>query len=193
VWQQARPEFRLQGVRLHDQRDMQRFTCQNCKRRLPWRSLLFLELRFNRIELQGLTLGVRRARDGHIYVAAFRSTRRIPTASLPTGCCGRDACMRQGHADLAGRSAQCTAAGSAGRRFHPHQCAPFAPHAIARRAAADVVAAADGRGAAERPQCGQHQDLERKALKRVWAGGLVAGILANWLTLPFPTPQGSAR
>lgn len=71
VWQQARPEFRLQGVRLYDQQGQPALYLPELEAEFAWRSLLFLEPRFNRIELQGLTLGVRRARDGHFYVGGI--------------------------------------------------------------------------------------------------------------------------
>ncbi len=71
VWQQARPEFRLQGVRLYDQQDRSALYLPELKATFSWRSLLFLEPRFNHIELQGLTLGVRRAQDGHFYVGGI--------------------------------------------------------------------------------------------------------------------------
>ncbi|HEX5674616.1 MAG TPA: TIGR02099 family protein, partial [Azonexus sp.] len=71
VWQQARPEFRLQGVRLHDKQDRPALYLPELEAAFAWRSLLFMEPRFNRIELQGLTLGVRRARDGHLYVGGI--------------------------------------------------------------------------------------------------------------------------
>ncbi|HRK77710.1 MAG TPA: TIGR02099 family protein, partial [Thiobacillus sp.] len=71
VWQQARPEFRLQGVRLHDQQGRPVLYLPELEAAFAWRSLLFLEPRFNRIELQGLALGVRRARDGHFYVGGI--------------------------------------------------------------------------------------------------------------------------
>ena len=71
VWQQARPEFRLQGVRLHDQQGRPALYLPELEASFAWRSLLLLEPRFNRIELQGLVLGVRRARDGHFYVGGI--------------------------------------------------------------------------------------------------------------------------
>jgi uncharacterized protein (TIGR02099 family) len=71
VWQQARPEFRLQGVRLHDQKGQPALYLPELKAEFAWRSLLFLEPRFNRIELQGLMLGVRRASDRHLYVGGI--------------------------------------------------------------------------------------------------------------------------
>lgn len=71
VWQQARPEFRLRGVRLYDPQGRPALYLPELEAAFAWRSLLFLEPRFNRIELQGLTLGVRRARDGHFYVGGI--------------------------------------------------------------------------------------------------------------------------
>jgi len=71
VWQQARPEFRLQGVRLHDAQGRAALYLPDLNARFAWRSLLFLEPRFNHIELQGLALGVRRAPDGHLYVGGI--------------------------------------------------------------------------------------------------------------------------
>ncbi|OZA28597.1 MAG: TIGR02099 family protein, partial [Hydrogenophilales bacterium 17-61-9] len=71
VWQQARPEFRLEGVRLYDQQDQPALYLPELKAAFSWRSLLILEPRFSRIELQGLALGVRRAQDGHFYVGGI--------------------------------------------------------------------------------------------------------------------------
>ena len=71
VWQQARPEFRLKGVRLYDHQGHPALYLPELEAAFAWRSLLFLEPRFNRIELQGLVLGVRRARDGHFYVGGI--------------------------------------------------------------------------------------------------------------------------
>ena len=71
VWQQARPQFYLRGVRLYDQQGHPALYLPELEAAFAWRSLLFLEPRFNRIELQGLALGVRRARDGHFYVGGI--------------------------------------------------------------------------------------------------------------------------
>ena len=71
MWQQTRPEFRLQGVRLYDQQGHPVLYLPELEAAFAWRSLLFLEPRFSRIELQGLALGVRRARDGHFYVGGI--------------------------------------------------------------------------------------------------------------------------
>lgn len=71
TWQQARPEFRLTGVRLLDAQGRPALYLPELEAAFAWRSLLLLEPRFSRIELQGLTLGVRRAGDGHIYVGSI--------------------------------------------------------------------------------------------------------------------------
>ena len=71
AWQQARPEFRLQGVRLYDPQGRPALYLPELEASFAWRSLLFLELRLNRIDLQGLVLGVRRARDGRFYVGGI--------------------------------------------------------------------------------------------------------------------------
>jgi uncharacterized protein (TIGR02099 family) len=71
VWQQARPEFTLLGVRLYDHQGRPALYLPELKAAFAWRSLLLLEPRFTRIELQGLALGVRRARDGHVYVGGI--------------------------------------------------------------------------------------------------------------------------
>lgn len=70
-WQQARPEFRLQGVRLYDKQGRVALELPELQAAFAWRSLLFLEPRFHDIELQGLTLAVRRAQDGHFYVGGI--------------------------------------------------------------------------------------------------------------------------
>jgi len=71
VWQQARPEFRLQGVHLYDLQGRPALYLPELKAAFAWRSLLFLEPRFNHIELQGLSVEVQRARDGHFYVGGI--------------------------------------------------------------------------------------------------------------------------
>ncbi len=71
VWQQTRPEFSLRGVRLYDRQGRPTLYLPDLEATFSWRSLLLLEPRFARIELQGLVLGVRRARDGHFYVGGI--------------------------------------------------------------------------------------------------------------------------
>lgn len=71
VWQQARPAFRLRGVRLYDQQGNPALHLPELEATFAWRSLLVLEPRFSNIELEGLALDVRRARDGHFFVGGI--------------------------------------------------------------------------------------------------------------------------
>ncbi len=99
VWQQARPEFRLQGVRLHDAQGHAALYLPELEAAFAWRSLLFLEPRFNRIELQGLTLGVRRARDGRFYVGGIPVNPADPDSGFSSWLL-RQARVHVGHATL---------------------------------------------------------------------------------------------
>jgi len=190
VWQQARPEFRLQGVRLYDQAGHDALYLPELEAAFAWRSLLFLELRFNRIELQGLTLGVRRAHDGHIYVGS------IPVNPADPGSDFANWLLRQGrvHAGKATltwldevRDAPLLVLQDVDftltnvRRSHRMQLHAVPPATLARPLT--VEARLNGRNA---------DDI------KTWNGSIEASVvgaslpqLANWLTLPFPTPQGS--
>lgn len=70
-WQQTRPEFRLDGVRIHDAQNRVALELPRLEATFAWRSLLLLEPRFNRIELAGLSLQVRRAPDGRFDVGGI--------------------------------------------------------------------------------------------------------------------------
>ncbi|MFO7541475.1 MAG: YhdP family protein [Thiobacillus sp.] len=94
VWLQARPAFRLQGVRLHDQEGQPALYLPELEATFAWRSLLVLEPRFSHIELQGLALEVRRARDGHIYVGG------IPVNPADPGSGFSNWLLRQGRVHL---------------------------------------------------------------------------------------------
>ena len=96
VWQQARPEFRLQGVRLHDAQGRVALYLPDLNARFAWRSLLFLEPRFNHIELQGLALGVRRAPDGHLYVGGIPVSPADPDSGFVSWL------LRQGRVQVSG-------------------------------------------------------------------------------------------
>src|SRR5512139_24011 len=133
-WQQARPEFRLRGVRLYDQQGHPALFLPELEAAFSWRSLLFLEPRFNRIELRGLTLGVRRARDGQrLFQLA---------AAAGAGAC------RWHRARVDRRGAQCATAHPDGSRIHPGQCAAHASPATARDPAGQSRAPAEDRGEA---------------------------------------------
>lgn len=70
-WQQARPEFRLQGVRLYDAAGQEALYLPTFEASFSWRSFLLFEPRFNHIELQGLALDMRRTRDGLFYIGGM--------------------------------------------------------------------------------------------------------------------------
>src|SRR5574340_265319 len=93
VWQQARPEFSLRGVRLYDRQGRPTLYLPELEATFAWRSLLFLEPRFTRIELQGLVLGVRRARDGHFYVGGIPINPAAPGSGFSSWL------LRQGRLD----------------------------------------------------------------------------------------------
>src|SRR4030066_110771 len=99
VWQQARPEFRLQGVRLYDPQGRPALYLPELEAAFAWRSLLVLEPRFNRIELQRLTLGVRRARDGHFYVGGIPINPADPDSGFSSWLL-RQGRVHDGHATL---------------------------------------------------------------------------------------------
>ncbi len=96
VWQQARPEFRLQGVRLYDAQGRPALHLPELEASFAWRSLLLLEPRFNTIELQGLELGVRRARDGHFYVGGIPVNPAAPDSGFSSWI------LRQGRVSVEG-------------------------------------------------------------------------------------------
>ena len=70
-WHQARPTFHLSGVRLYDSQDRQALVLPAFSATFSWRSLLFVEPRFSRIDLDGLALDVRRTRDGRYFVGGI--------------------------------------------------------------------------------------------------------------------------
>lgn len=71
AWQQTRPRFSLRGVRLYDQQNRPALYLEHLEATFGWRSLLVLQPRFSRLELNGPALTVRRARDGHYYVGGI--------------------------------------------------------------------------------------------------------------------------
>ncbi len=82
VWQQAHPEFRVQGMRLYDRQGQPALYLPEFNAAFAWRSLLLLEPRFRRIDLQGLSIEVRRARDGHFYVGGIPVNPAAPDSSF---------------------------------------------------------------------------------------------------------------
>ena len=96
VWQQARPEFRLQGVRLHDAQGRAALYLPELNAKFAWRSLLLLEPRFNHIDLQGPALGVRRAPDGRLYVGGIPVNPADPDSGFASWL------LRQGQVQVSG-------------------------------------------------------------------------------------------
>ena len=190
VWQQARPEFRLQGVRLYDKAGHAALYLPELEAAFAWRSLLFLEPRFNRIELRGLTLGVRRARDGHIYVGSIPVNPANPDSDFANWLL-RQGRVHAGKATLTWldevRNAPPLVLQDVDftltnvRRTHSVQLRAVPPATLARPLT--VEARLSGRNA---------DDI------KTWNGSIEANVagaslpqLANWLTLPFPTRKGS--
>jgi len=189
VWQQARPEFRLQGVRLYDQQGHPALYLPQLEAAFAWRSLLFLEPRFNRIELQGLTLGVRRARDGHIYVGGIPVNPADPDSGFANWLL-RQGRVHAGKATLTWldevrnapplilREVDFTLANT--HRSHHLTLRAIPPATLARPLT--IEAHLRGRNA---------DDID------TWSGRVdasVAGVslprLATWLALPYPARQG---
>jgi uncharacterized protein (TIGR02099 family) len=190
VWQQARPEFRLQGVRLYDQQGHPALYLPELEAEFAWRSLLFLEPRFSRIELQRLTLGVRRARDGHLYVGSIPVNPADPDSDFANWLL-RQGRVHAGKATLTWldevRNAPPLVLQDVDftltnvRRSHHLQLRAVPPATLAQPLTAE--ARLSGRNADN---------------IKTWNGSIEASVagaslphLANWLTLPFPTRQGS--
>src|SRR5512139_1561936 len=189
TWLQARPELRLRGVRIYDQQGRAALYLPDVEADFAWRSLLFLEPRFNRIELQGMALGVRRARDGHFYVGG------IPVNPADPGSGFSSWLLRQGqvhvgqatltwldemrHAPpLILQSVDFTLANT--RRTHRLQLRAVPPASLARPLTVDARLVGRDRGDT-----------------KTWSGSIdatVAGVsfpqLAAWLALPYQPRQG---
>ena len=189
VWQQTRPEFSLQGVRLYDQQGQPALHLPELKATFAWRSLLFLEPRFNRIELQSLTLDVRRAPDGHLYVGGIPVNPADPDSGFSSWLL-RQGRVHVGQATLTWldevrnaeplilREVDLTLSNA--RRTHRLQLRAVPPPSLAQPLTIDAkISARDT------------DDL------KTWKGNIdatVAGIsfphLATWLALPYQPRQG---
>jgi uncharacterized protein (TIGR02099 family) len=189
VWQQARPEFRLRGVRLYDQQGQPALYLPEFKAAFAWRSLLFLEPRFNRIDLQGLALGVRRARDGHFYVGGIPINPADPDSGFSSWL------LRQGQVHVADATLTWQDEVRAAppliltavdftltnlRRSHRLQLNAIPPASLARPLRVDAQLTA--------------RDTDNI---KTWNGSIetrVAGVsfprLAAWLELPYQPQQG---
>ena len=71
TWQQAHPEFRMQGVRIYDSQGVSALELPQLDASFAWRSLLLFEPRFNRLRLQGLEVDMRRTVDGKLFVGGM--------------------------------------------------------------------------------------------------------------------------
>jgi uncharacterized protein (TIGR02099 family) len=189
AWQQARPEFRLRGVRLYDRAGKPALTLPELEAAFAWRSLLFLEPRFNRIELRGLTLDVRRARDGHFYVGGVPINPAAPESGFSSWLL-RQGSVHVGQATLTWRdevrnAPPLTLAAvdftlSNVRRSHRLQLRAVPPASLARPLTLDA-----------RMRARRVDDLQ------TWDGEVeaaVAGVsfprLAAWLEVPYQPQRG---
>ncbi|MBW8457082.1 MAG: TIGR02099 family protein [Thiobacillus sp.] len=189
VWQQARPEFRLQGVRLYDAQGRPALYLPELEAAFAWRSLLVLEPRFNRIELQRLTLGVRRARDGHFHVGGIPISPADPDSGFSSWLL-RQGRVHVGHATLTWQDEVRNAPPliftavdftlTNARRTHRLQLHAVPPASLARPLTVDAkLSARDA------------DDL------KTWNGTLDASTaelsfshLGAWLSLPYQPQQG---
>ena len=189
-WQQMRPEFHLQGVRLYDRQNRPALYLPELEATFAWRSLLFLEPRFNRIELQGLTLGVRRARDGNFYVGGIPVNPAAPDSGFSSWLL-RQGQVHVGQATLtwldevrAAPPLILTAVDftlDTSLRDHRLQLQATPPASLARPLTIDADMSAR-----------KVDDL------KTWSGRIeteLAGVsfpqLAHWLALPYQPQQGS--
>lgn len=188
-WHQARPEFHLSGVRLYDQHDRPALFLPGFKASFSWRSLLILEPRFSQIDLQGLTLTVRRAQDGHYYVGGIPVNPAAPDSGFVSwllrqgGVRVRDAALiwrdevRQ--APAVNFDAVALTLTNAGR-IHRLQLAATPPASLARPLAIEAKWTAR-----------RADDI------KTWSGAIdmkTAGVsfqrLQTWLSVPYQPAQG---
>lgn len=188
-WQQARPEFRLQGVRLYDAAGRAALYLPALEASFSWRSFLLLEPRFNHIELRGLALGVRRARDGHVYIGGIPVNPADPHSGASSWL------LRQGEVHVGGASLTwidevrgvppLTLQGvdftlSNRRHTHRMRLRALPPPAVARPLTAQATLRA--------------RDLDEPATWDAHVDASVAGVafaqLAPWLEVPYQPQQG---
>ncbi|MFP5403783.1 MAG: YhdP family protein [Gammaproteobacteria bacterium] len=189
AWQQARPEFRLQGVRLHDREGRLALELPELEAAFAWRSLLFLEPRFNHIELKGLALDVRRAHDGHLYVGGIPVNPAAPDSGFVNWLL-RQGRVHVGDATLTWRDEVRAAPAvvmeqvdftlTNARRSHVMEFRAVPPADLARPLTAEARL--------------QAQDIEDLASWRGTVDARVAGVsfprLATWVTLPATVKHG---
>ena len=67
----SKAKFVVRRVQIYDQKGQPALYLPSLDATFAWRSLLLLELRFNSIELRGLSLNARRAQDGRFYIGGI--------------------------------------------------------------------------------------------------------------------------
>ncbi|GMV56449.1 MAG: hypothetical protein AMXMBFR6_22540 [Betaproteobacteria bacterium] len=71
-WRGLRPAIALRGATIFDPSGRPALSFGRLHAELAWRSLLFLDLRLHRLEIDRPELFVRRDREGHVFVAGLR-------------------------------------------------------------------------------------------------------------------------
>jgi uncharacterized protein (TIGR02099 family) len=71
-WQGLRPHLSLRGFAVHDTAGRPALSFDNVETELAWSSLLHVQLRLHRLEIDAPTLNIRREADGHIFVAGIQ-------------------------------------------------------------------------------------------------------------------------
>ena len=189
AWQQTRPRFSLNGVRLYDQQNRPALYLEHLEATFGWRSLLVLQPRFSRLELDGPALTVRRARDGHYYVGGIPINPANPGSGFSDWLFKQDK-VKVKRATLAWRDEVRNAPALILReldftlenRFNRHWVRVHAKPPTALSMPVSLKAELKGRSVS---------DL------RTWSGvihGSVAGSalaqFAQWIDLPYPVARG---
>jgi len=71
-WQGLHPLLALQGFQIRDQQGKPALTLDNVAAEISWTSLLYFELRLNRLEIVAPELNIRRNTQGQIFVAGLQ-------------------------------------------------------------------------------------------------------------------------
>lgn len=188
-WQQARPQFRLRGLRVYDKQQRPALYLEALEASFSWRSLLVLQPRFSRIDLAGPALTFRRARDGHYYVGGIPLNPANPSSDFSDWIFKQDK-VHISRATLAWRDELHDAPPLILRELDFRLENHFSRHRIQVRATPPRHVST--------PLAFQ-ADLKGKSVSdlRTWSGvvhGSVLGLslpqLAQWIALPYPVSQG---
>ncbi len=188
-WQQARPEISLLGVQLFDRQNRPALYLESLEAVFAWRSLLFLEPRFNRIELAGSALAVRRARNGHYYVGGIPINPADPNSDFS------DWLLKQGAVHVS----RATLAWQDEVRNAPALILRNVDFTLENHFHRHLMRLAATPPATFATPATLRADLTGKSVSdiRTWSGsieGSVAGMdlaqLANWVDLPYPVSRG---